>query len=220
MKTSGAKSNRSGLTLIELLVVICVVAIFVAMLLPANTGPRKARMPWCMNNQKQIALSLMMFQDDHNDKFPWQEPSTNGGSLELASSNQAFPHFRALSGYFGKQTRIFVCPTDTARQPATNYSEIANTNISYFLNFDAATNVNSIWTGDRYLESNGTLIRPGVFIQTTNVALAWADGLHKFQNKPVGICSFGDGHVQTVRGDQLNSFLQKQPLATNRFCVP
>jgi type II secretory pathway pseudopilin PulG len=186
MKTFSAKAKISGLTLVELLVVICVIAILVAMLLPATTGPRKATMAVCLSHQKQIAIVLIMFNDDHGGKYPWQVSATNGGSMESVSNNQAFPHFRALSEYFGKQTTIFVCPTDDARHAATNYSQIFDENISYFLNLDATTNGSFIFSGDRHLEADGKPVNPGLFVYSTNAVLNWTRELHgKVQNGPI-----------------------------------
>ena len=103
---------------------------------------------------------------------------------------------------------------------ATNFSTLANTNISYFLNLDAVTNMNCILTGDRNLEFNWKPINFGIFVQTTNTMLKWSEGFHGGQGKPAGVFSFADGHVQRIGQSDLNRTLQNQPLATNRFCFP
>ena len=108
---------------------------------------------------------------------------------------------------------------DKTRTP-TNVMALANNNISYFLNLDASTNGNSILTGDRYLEIAGKLINSGVFLQTTNLQLHWSDGFHHNHSKPWGGFSFADGHAAFITEIALNSYLQGQPRATNRFCIP
>jgi len=220
MKTLPGKRKVSGLTLIELLVVIAIIAIVAALLLPTKTGRGDRRIPWCMSNQRQIAIALMMFQGDYGGQYPWQVSTNNNGSFELVANGLASDQYLTLAAYLGKQPQTLICPADKARKAATNFSTLTNTNISYFLNLDAVANLNSILTGDRNLEYNWKPINPGIFVQTTNITLKWVAGFHGTQDKPYGVISFADGHVQMIRQDNLNRTLQNQPLATNRFCFP
>jgi prepilin-type N-terminal cleavage/methylation domain-containing protein len=96
--------NR-GFTLIELLVVIAIIAILAAILFPVFASAReKARQTQCTNNQRQIALAVMMYVTDNEEMFP---PAAQWwGSLKLAGLPGANPQLAALANGPG----VLHCP--------------------------------------------------------------------------------------------------------------
>ncbi|MEI6519531.1 MAG: prepilin-type N-terminal cleavage/methylation domain-containing protein [bacterium] len=64
-------NRRKGFTLIELLVVIAIIAILAAILFPVFARAReKARQTTCTSNQRQIAASIAMYVQDHEEILP------------------------------------------------------------------------------------------------------------------------------------------------------
>ena len=158
-----SKKNKRAFpafTLIELLVVIAIIAILAAMLLPALTkAKQKAQQTYCLNSQKQLALSIIMYAGDYNDIMPadasriathgedwiyWQIGGTvvNGITYNVAQS----PVLTLINA----GTNILRCPMDinntariAARLNAYDFSYSAN-GYQYAPN---AVEVFSTWTG-------------------------------------------------------------------------
>lgn len=88
---------RGGFTLIELLVVIGIIAILASMLLPVvSRAKESAHRITCLNNLKQLRLSLTMYADDYDGQFPPRFTPYWPARLK--------PHYDTLT--------ILQCPTD------------------------------------------------------------------------------------------------------------
>jgi prepilin-type N-terminal cleavage/methylation domain-containing protein/prepilin-type processing-associated H-X9-DG protein len=66
-----SRRKAEGFTLIELLVVIAIIAILAAILFPVFAQAReKARQTSCISNEKQMALSVLMYSQDYDELYP------------------------------------------------------------------------------------------------------------------------------------------------------
>lgn len=220
MNSSHAKSERSGFALIELLVVIVILAVLIAMLLPASTHSPRSPGVRCRSNLKQISFGFLMYAQDYGNKFPMQVSVQRGGTKEFVSANHAFPHFEKIRPYLSESFyRLLVCPEDKARQAATNSEAFNDLNISYFLNVDSQS-INQpsqmLLAGDRNLMSSNQKIKSGLLVVTTNLDMDWSHEIHSYG----GNLAFADGHVEMDKIGGLNSVFAQQPLAANRLAVP
>jgi prepilin-type N-terminal cleavage/methylation domain-containing protein len=67
--------KRVGFTLIELLVVVAIIAVLVAMLLPALGQARAfAQQTQCAANLKQLGMGFLMYTDENQGYFPMNFP--------------------------------------------------------------------------------------------------------------------------------------------------
>jgi prepilin-type N-terminal cleavage/methylation domain-containing protein len=114
--------RRSGFTLIELLVVIAVIAILLAILLPALRKARTlTKRVACQSNLKQIALAWNMYLDDNDGQF---YQAQNANLLYGGWSGTRPPSPRPLNKYFSlpvdlveetkieNDAKVFCCPSD------------------------------------------------------------------------------------------------------------
>jgi prepilin-type N-terminal cleavage/methylation domain-containing protein len=165
--------QKKAFTLIELLVVIAIIAILAAMLLPAlAAAKRKAQRINCVSNLKQVGLAFRIWEGDNNDRFPMTVSTNSGGALEYVYENATTPLVAYTGNNLGivyscmsnelSTPKIVVCPSDSGRNPATNFTtqfrsstgasgvNTGATNfISYFVGGDAIDTLpQTILTGD------------------------------------------------------------------------
>jgi prepilin-type N-terminal cleavage/methylation domain-containing protein/prepilin-type processing-associated H-X9-DG protein len=90
--------RKQGFTLIELLVVIAIIAILAAILFPVFARAReKARQTTCTSNQRQIAASVQMYAQDHEETLPdtasvWSAIKVDPGVLVCPTLGKGTPN--------------------------------------------------------------------------------------------------------------------------------
>jgi prepilin-type N-terminal cleavage/methylation domain-containing protein/prepilin-type processing-associated H-X9-DG protein len=93
--------HRRGFTLIELLVVIAIIAILAAILFPVFAKAReKARQTSCLANVKQIALGLIMYAQDYDERFMNVRQGPGGWNQDVQP--------------YVKNWQLMVCPSTDA----------------------------------------------------------------------------------------------------------
>ncbi len=101
--------RKTGFTLIELLVVVAIIAVLVAMLLPALSEARNmAKKAVCLSNLRQIGLASNQYINDNGDTYPmgytWQ------GNVWNKMPPQTLGLY--IKEVVGKRNSTWLCPSD------------------------------------------------------------------------------------------------------------
>jgi prepilin-type processing-associated H-X9-DG protein len=217
MKPRFSNKPTSALTRVEVIVVIAVLVVAVALILPALAmAKRKTSKISCANDLKQVGIAFRLWEGDNNNKYPMTVSVTNGGAMELIATGNVAACFRVMSNEVNTP-KILLCPEDTRRIWATNWSTLNNSNISYFVGLEAVeSKPQMILEGDDNFAIGGVPVKSGVLQLLTNTPIAWTKGRHKLY----GNIGFADGSVQQLTTDGLRQALQQTGVATNRLVIP
>ena len=160
-----------GFTLIELLVVIAIIAILAAILFPVFSKAReKARQTQCSNNQRQIAVGIQLYTQEHDETLPLV--SDIWSNLKLS-------------------TGVLKCPNKAG--VANGY--VYNADLSGLGLGQLPDPTGTFFTADGAHAANAAAVPP----EYANISYKRSDVDTTRHNGNNLIASFADGHVDIVK---------------------
>lgn len=225
MKLRISNHRTAALTQIEVITIFFCLAILAAIGVAVtssvyNAASGHAKSMNCVNNLKQVGLAFRLWAGDNGDNFPMQLSVSNGGTMELATGNNAWINFMAMSNELATP-KVLYCLADKGRVPATSFqADFNNKNVSYFVNLDANTNsARALLSGDANFAINSVPVKSGLLELYANTPVTWTSSRHYIKCNTV----MADGSV-VGGGDpntpDLTNLLFQTGLATNRLAIP
>jgi prepilin-type N-terminal cleavage/methylation domain-containing protein/prepilin-type processing-associated H-X9-DG protein len=112
---------KRAFTLVEILVVLGILALLSAILLPAFATVRgRARQSSCLSNLKQIGVSVGMYMQDYDGRYPRAvDPMDHAYPMvwsdypQFSQDIASFPLVNVALQPYLKSKQVFACPADT-----------------------------------------------------------------------------------------------------------
>jgi prepilin-type N-terminal cleavage/methylation domain-containing protein/prepilin-type processing-associated H-X9-DG protein len=199
--------RNKGFSLIELLVVIAIIAILASLMAPALSRSRgKAQQVSCVNNLRQLGVTVRLYSMDYNGRLPIAEPVPSypiNSNAPLPRISAALAPYLSSSASANVTNRVLICPMDKAgraTREGSSYEWNAQMNGEKFEETHqfGIERIKMIMRGP-----TGEPIEIGgefpIVLSPTTIPLMW--DYESFHGTDAGGKNvlFGDGHVQPLR---------------------
>jgi hypothetical protein len=208
-KSSPKEGHQQGFAAWELIVIVCCLFVLGLFLLPWPVVERtQSKMRQCHDNLKQIGLGFLIWANDNEEgRLPIWVSTNHGGTLEYKDTHEVSRLFQTLSNYI-EYPKYLVCPADTQRTYAISYTNLQNSNLSYFINvgeelrnaFSYNGDFPIILAGDRNI--TGGIMSNHSMVITSNNPIQWTSAMHKNSGNVARI----DGSVETWKTSGTNGW--------------
>jgi len=216
--------NQRGFTLVELLVVIGIIALLIAILMPALSRAREAaKGVQCLSNLRQIGVAVSMYVQASKGWLPPYRTAITG-----FAPPPAYPYYwQFLAAFYqNEEPRVWECPSDSFNIGASGpirrhfnermYSGVKDASFSYGWNIRLPKSLNNIYPtlpGFSYVTNPSPVSK----IKAPSEAMIFMDAASsvvgpdyvdlpntwRFDHNKKTACLFVDGHADLRRRDEI-----------------